>query len=475
MPSDWVVPGAPLEKGRGWRIWYSRAGRNEFEPEPVRVSRGGRSEPISVDDPPWRLLDPVDRLDRRMGVLTVTLDEVDPRAAYDLLIPELGARPVRWRTLPDSVDRGATFLLASCFWLPNDREGAYGAGVRELTRLTDPAFKLLIGDQLYQDYPVNSVGPHSTFSLFARRYEEYWGNAAYQEVLQATPNFFLCDDHEFWNDFPERQIQLGRTWEAASRAECEAAARTLYRLYQQVANPDQATFYSFAIDPVSFFVADTRSERTPFHVPSPHFLSEKQWDAIETWGRELRGPGVLVIGQPLFAHDGDWKDHSLSNFREDFGRLCGVLERALADEDGDRHDVLILTGDIHNARYTVATVAGLTQPPNVHELVASPTSRVGPYLTEAVAKPPPTKFTAVHDGRRSTWEVVLPESDLVPTVDNNVATISMSPGTAGSVRFELAIWRIRPYDARSAWGRLFRARQPEGPLVALYRKEIELH
>jgi PhoD-like phosphatase len=473
MPSVWVVPGAPLEGGRGWRIWYSRAGRDSFEPAAVHVSHTGKAEAVSTA---WTLLDAVESVDRRMGVLTVTLDVPSPGATYDVVVPELdGSGPVRWRTLPARLDEGVSFLLASCFWLPNDKEGAYGAAVRELTRLTNPAFKLLIGDQLYQDYPQNWLAPKSSFSLFADRYEEYWGNGAYQEVLQATPNFFLCDDHEFWNDFPERQIQLGRTWTDGARAECERAAQSLYGLYQRAANPDGASWYRFSIDRISFFVADSRSERTLFDVESPHFFGDEQWEALEAWAEELKGPGVLVLGQPLFHHDGDWKDHSLSNFRDDFGRLCALLAGVLARADsGARHDVLILTGDIHNARYTVATVAGVAAPPNVHEFVASPTSRVGPYLTEAVAKPPPTKINARHEGRPITWTVVLPESDVVPTVDNNIGSVTASLGNGDSVRFELTIWRIRPYDSRSIWGRARRARQPQGPLIPLYRKEIEL-
>ena len=472
MPSVWVVPGAPLAGGEGWRIWYSRAGREDFQPAPVRVSGDGRTETAAAST--WELLEPVGGLDRRMGVLTVRLAKPDPGAAYELLIPEIGPRPARWRTLPGSVDGGVTFLLASCFWLPNDKEGAYGAGVRELTRLVDPAFKLLIGDQVYQDYPQNWLLPRSTFDLYADRYEEYWGNGAYQEVLQATPNFFLCDDHEFWNDFPERQVQLGRTWGGEGRDECERAARSLYELYQRVANPSASSYYRFDIDPVSFFVADTRSERTHFDVPEPHFLGQQQWEAIETWAEELDGPGVLVLGQPLFHHDGDWKDHSLSNFRDDFARLCALLERILAGDGRKPHDVLILTGDIHNARYTMATVAGIPGPPNVHELVASPTSRVGPYLTEAVAKPPPTKISAGTDSRPSTWTVVLPQSDVVPTIDNNVGAVTMAPGTRDSIRFELSIWRIRPYDARPAWNRALRGAQSQGPLLRLYSKEVEL-
>lgn len=477
--SVWVVPGAPLEDGRGWRIWYSRPGRGDFEPEPIRVSRASRPEQLAAGGGAWTLLEPVDNLNRRMGIRTVELQNPSAGAEYEVRIPELGgAPPLRWRTLPSSYDDGLTFLLSSCYWLPNDKEGAYGAAVRELCARVRPAFKLLIGDQVYQDYPFDWFQPRGTFSLYADRYEQYWGNGAYQEVLQATPNYFVCDDHEFWNDFPEPQVQIGRTLFDGPRAECARVAQALYGLYQRAANPGGAAFYSFAIDRVSFFVADARSERTRAHVNgvAPHFFGARQWQALEAWVDALTGPGVLVLGQPLFQREGDWKDHSLSNFAEDFGRLTALLERSLTgNARGERHDVLVLTGDIHNARYTVATIDGVAAPPNVHELVASPASRVGPYgLTRPKPQQPPTKFSAVHGGRRATWQVVLPASDVVPTIDNNVATVALAPGPNDAVRFSLTIWRIRPYDSRRPWARALRRGQPQGDLIPLYEKEIEL-
>jgi hypothetical protein len=470
--ATWVVPGAPLDAGRGWRIWYSAAGADQFSPAQVEVRRAGELQAIEQS---WKLLAAADQLERRMGILTVTLADPQPGAAYELLIPELQG-PVRWRSLPNSLDEPVTFLLSSCYWLPNDKEGAYGAAVRDLTKLLGPAFKLLIGDQLYQDYPMNWYLPRSIFELFADRYEEYWGNGAYQEVLQAAPNYFVGDDHEFWNDFPERQMQLPRTWRRTSREECAEAAQSLYHLYQRAANPDEARFYRFAIGDVSFFVSDARSERTYIDDPSLHFFSDEQWQALETWADELQGPGVFILAQPIFQEDGDWKDHSLSNFGENYGRLCQLIERCLTGSDGNQpHDILILTGDIHNARYTEAKIAGVQTTTSIHELVASPVSRVGPYVREAHAKPPPTKLRPIHQNRPSTWTVVLPESDAIPTIDNNVGTVTMSPGTNGRVRFNLTIWRIRPYDSRSVWERLFRQPQSTGGVpVPIYKKELQL-
>ncbi len=487
----WVVPGAPLEEGRGWRLWYSQPGRDPFRPTDPTVTRSGQPEGTAAT---WELFDPpagVD-FDRRMGLLTVTLDNPLPGAFYELAVPDVDPPgPLALRSLPAGVGDGVSFLFTSCFWMPNDKEGAYAAGVRDLGRLYQPAFKLLIGDQVYQDYPVNWELPKSSFSLYAERYEQYWRDPAYQEVLRATPNFFIADDHEFWNDFPERQVHLPRTYTREGREGLREAATALYERYQQWANPGRAAHYSFgigspggAVPPVSFFLADARSQRSDFASPHPHFFVDEQWKALEAWAAGLQGPGVLVLGQPLYQRDGDWKDHSLSNFAEDYGRLCAVFERALLGKAGEQtgssvggqpHDILILTGDIHSCRYCVGTIAGLPGTADVHELVASPASRVGPYVRDAVPQQPPTKFTARYgDNPPLTWNVVMPPVEGIPSVDNNVGSVRMSPGTNGRVRFEMTLWRIRPYDARSVASRMLRRGQPQGRLAPLLQREIEL-
>lgn len=485
----WVVPGAPLERGRGWRIWYSWPDDASFRPAPVTVRSGAGQVAIRPSWPDlgdhWVAFDPVPHLGRGMGVLMVELDEPVPGGTFDVDVPEAGRR-FRWRTLPRDLSSGETFLFASCFWEPNDKEGAYSAAVRELVKLVRPAFKLLIGDQVYQDYPFNWFEPLSSFRLFAKRYEEYWSGDAYRQVLGACPNYFVCDDHEFWNDFPEPQRHLPRTWRAGEREEMERVARLLFHRYQQGANPDQRAWFSFDIGatastatttetpPVSFFLTDARSERERW-TSDAHFFGPQQWDALEAWARGLQGPGVLVLGQPLFQKDGDWKDHSLSNFQTDYGRLCAVFEDVLRGDRGTGpHDILILTGDIHNARFSVGTIRGMTGIAEVSELVASPASRVGPFFRHPKPQEVPAKF-AIHrpDGRRRVWEVVLPASDQVPSIDNNVGVVRMSPGTNGRVRFELEIWKIRPY-AGTYWRRILHWGQPSGSLRRLYRRELLL-
>jgi hypothetical protein len=464
VASIWVVPGAPLEDGGGWRLWFSWPGKGDLEEPAVEVRHRGTLQQHKPGG--WKRFDPLEGASRRMGVLTVELEQKKPGERYDVTVPEVGT--FRWRSLPAQVGQeGVAFLLASCFWLPGDKEGSYRRAVLELTKLADPAFKLLIGDQVYQDYPLRRPGGDIP-KLFAERYESYWSDGFYRDVLCSTPNFFTCDDHEFWNNYPERQPWLPQSWDAF-RQQSSDSAQAAYHRFQRGANPGERRFYPFRIGRVSFFVSDARSERTAeVSAPGAHFFSEEQWAELEQWAAGLTGPGVLVIGQPLFDEEGGKTDRSLASFRTDFGRLLNIFEKTLAG----LHDILILTGDIHTGRYAAATLVGSTPAANVHEFVASPTSRVGPFFMPASPKPAPTDIKASHDNRPIHWAVS--EVAQSATIDDNLGVVRMRPWSGNRVLFELELWRVRPRDTRSFWDRALFRERPDGPVARLFHKEILL-
>lgn len=473
--ATWVVPGSPLSDGAGWKIWYSRPGHGEFRPEPVRVFRSQNQEETESQE--WKPLPDLPGLDRRMGVLTVKLASPKPGALYDIHIPEAESpEPFRWRSLPESIGpEGLSFVFSSCFWHDGDREGTYLAAVRQLTKQWSPAFKLLVGDQVYADWPADyspDFTGHPEVELYAARYDQYWGDPAYRELMQTSPNFFMCDDHEFWNDYPEKQIHLSRSW-PEFRDKYAEAAQQLYLRYQRCLNPRDRPWCRFSIGPVSFFVADSRSERDFFagKKQPPHFIQKPQWQDLEEWARELRGPGVLVIGQPVFQKDGDWRDHSLSNFAEDYGRLWSLVEGSIAGNNsgGKPHDILVLSGDIHTGRFAVGRRGGLGAPEGVPELIASPASMIRPGSKEP--EEPDYKFRVHHNGHVTAWEV---ERKPFMTLDNNIAMVRLLAGTNGRVLFELSIYQVRPYDSRSWWGRSVGETPPSGSITCLFRREIEL-
>ena len=478
------MPGAPLTGGFGWRIWCSRAGRDDFVPGAVTVRRAGAPVSSSID---WQLGKPVEGLERRVGILTVRLSDSEASThagtAYELTIGGSSEGPFSWRTLPRTLGEGVRFLFASCFWLDADKEGAFAAGMRFLHDTKQPAFKLHVGDQLYLDFPIPAY--HNPLLEFPRnlaktvgemgaRYESYWGNAPYRRALQLAPSCFTCDDHEYWNNYPEDQL-----WLAGSRGDrhdiTQKAAELTYDAFQRQANPGGRGYFDFEIGQVSVFVTDARSERSDLERgPRPgSFFSPGQWKALDAWAGALRGPGVLVLAQPLFDKPGGKTDRSLSSFEGDFGHLCDIFEQALRRDVGSgSHDILVLSGDIHTGRYARATVVGLNGLAHVHEFIASPTSRVGPYVTEPKPKPPPPSFNAKWQGATRLWDI--DAIDYSSTVDNNVGVVTMSPGTNGRVRFELELWRVRKLNKRSLLHPVVGKPDKQGPIVRLFRRELQL-
>jgi hypothetical protein len=492
VSNTWVVPGSPLQDGNGWRIHYSRKGSAVFQPEPIVVTRGGKAVPTTQSPIELlRFLDdwPDQGRDRCTGIVELRIDDAEPGAAYEVLVPEAGwDKPVVWRTLPTQLpEEGVAFLFSSCFWRDDDVLGTYGAAIRDIARRDRIAFKLLIGDQVYTDWPASLLG--SGFSLYADRYAEYWSDANYQEVLQACPNMVVGDDHEFWNDFPERQTHLSRTYFESDRIAYGTIAKALYDQYQASLNPRGERWFSFSIRPVSFFVADTRTERDyasglgqDGKPKQAQFFQDDQWDALTAWFRGLRGPGVLVLGQPLYQKDGNWKDHSLSNFPRDYERLCELIAASYRGEndDGQPHQILMLSGDIHTGRLAIGHVVGI---PDDHaqlpEFIASPASRIVPPYTGSFEEPPPAIPTRT-DGRTPIIQPIEVEAvgtnrPGTQTVDNNIGRVKITPGTNGRVRFELSLWRVRPNDARGWANRTVGwSAQPRGPVVELFRRELEL-
>jgi len=483
MKNLWIVPGAPLPKGHGWVIWCSRKGEASFLAPEAVVRLQGQSVTVQTE---WVLLQKVPGLGRRMGLLTVKLAIPAPPegAQFHLTLSAHNqSQDFIWSTLPYQVSvKGVTFLFASCFWQNNDRDGFYRAGLKELQSLSNPQFKMLIGDQVYLDWPKEWSFGDNPIELFGRRYRQYWGDVYYREALQTCPNFLTCDDHEYWNDYPESQIHLPQTWHASYRKIFGPGADELYYQFQRCLNPGQARWYTVTIEPVSFFVTDTRSEREPCNEEgTTHFMSEDQWVALEAWQASLQGPGVLVLGQPLFQKDGDYRDHSLSNFRGDYARLWRVLERSLGGKNHQQvpHDILILSGDIHTGRYAEAHGPYPNAPYGIPEFIASPAAMI--YPGNDKPEKPPKKITVRPNakGGESVWRIDRQQDIDIMTITNNVGVVKIFPGDqvggAPRVRFELELWRlpakvipplgVDEYEPAQGMGR---------PLKQLFTKELLL-
>jgi len=450
----WVTAGAPLQSGDGWRVWYSWPG-GEFTPAAPRVrTPAGAEQQIQLG--PWNPGPPPAGSKRRMAIRELRILNAEPGALYEVTFPELD-RPLHWRTLPQRLpNAGVSLLIGSCFWLNDDKDGFYSAAVRELVQRERPIFKVLMGDQLYVDvWPPLTDLPKS----LAAKYERYWGDDPYRELLAACPSLASCDDHEFWNDFPEPQIHIPFSRGDKAPVAAKALAE-LYDAYQAALNPGGKRWCSLDVAPVSFFVADTRSERTRDSAPKPALMSAAQWQDLETWSRTLTGPGVLVLPQPLLKAGGSKTDRTLVDFDEDSARLGRIFETT-------PHDILILTGDIHTGRLSRAEIVG--RPGEIYEFVASPAAMVTPWLPPWGHKPSKLPGRLVINHRK--WTVTA-HKQLTSTVDNNVGLIRIAPGRNGRVRFTLQLWRVRPYAGLTR--KLFGAKPARGAQPLHEPIELEL-
>ena len=277
-----------------------------------------------------------------------------------------------FRALPArlaDVPAGLSFVLGTCtyYWPPFLQllaarlRGCYGAG-------GSPAFAIWAGDNVYLDVPKpKGQRPADVVD----RYLRYFLDGGYGAGRAALPSFTTYDDHEYWNDYPERALPVTTWLTQQGVAGFAAAANECLDLFQRSINPPpagQASFtYCIDVPPLSICVIDTRSHRDHSDAPTERLMREEDLLEFESWARGLTGPGVLVLGQPLWIEPTMTVgpvvgDHNVSHFRAHYDRICRAIETA-------PFDILICSGDVHYSRLLrIATRERRV----LHELVASP-------------------------------------------------------------------------------------------------------
>ena len=330
---------------------------------------------IDLNQQAWEALDPQDPRDT-FFFQRVRLDGLERFKEYSLTLRNNNGQPVAQATvttLPEALPslsdpKAFTVLLASCFYWKEDK-GALVAAFNRLPTNARPDVKFLCGDQVYLDAPYyNFVATkHSRNelkALFLNTYMQTWapigGSVTMHELLRSGPNFFSPDDHEFWNNAPSSAVAVRDSRDDARRRDWETLAHRFYQVFQSTPPP-------FKVSPVSFFTADTRSNRS---ANNDQFMNEPDLARLEDWIRNLTGPGVLVIGQPVFDKPGGffarWTDYGLPDFKQQYARLVRAIGAA-------QHNIVILTGDVHYGR--IAT-CNLPSGKDVIEIISSPMSLV---------------------------------------------------------------------------------------------------
>lgn len=348
-----VGSGQPIGVGQDWTVWETH-GRPIFWSQRVTVEglERGRRYPL-------RLLE--HGVERATGT-AVTLPES---------LPPLGQKPF-------------TCLLGSCFAHFRDGAGAAGAAYGALPAGARPDVKFLCGDQVYLDAPF----PRYLFNVFAEddlqaellaTYLATWTQAGdgrgFAEILRHGATYFGSDDHEVWNNAPMPTPTVRATWWPFGDrgAAWWRIATSLYRDFQAPL-PSAA----FRVGRLSFHVLDTRLGRSRDRAL---FCRPEELEALDDWVVGLDGPGVLVLGQPLFVEPSGILGHFTDWGLADFGQYAGLV-RVLSHS---QHDLLVLTGDVHYGR--VASCP-LPSGASLIEVIASPFALVDPRVGGNWRQPP---------------------------------------------------------------------------------------
>lgn len=387
----------------------------------------------------------------RLAYARVTLSSLLPRTTFQLQLRVLdrvlavGSVTTLPAILPTAVERPFTVLLGSCFHVKNDR----GVGSAFLNG-PRPDIKILCGDQVYLDAPASHFLLHTHSrsemeQMFFETYQRTWEHSGpaggFVNLVQDGANYLSCDDHEFWNNGPTFGIYVRDTWTSGGRNTWWDVASRLYGAFQS----DRA-IERFSVGELSFLLADTRVHRDS---DRQRLMTDADWSEVCAWVDDLDGPGVLVLGQPVFTKQGGvlarFTDWNLPDFAQ-----YAQLARALGNAS---HSVVIMTGDVHFGRVAHCQLLPRAggRAPRLIEVIASPMSLVDSRVGGSWDAAPPVfpAFAVPGVPARPVTTV-----DGVKMRSDHFMTIEFS-GVAGGARMRVKTWPIVADTANPAGRQVF--------------------
>ena len=296
-------------------------------------------------------------------------------------------------TLPDELftDSSQAFnvLLVSCYYQPEDKKALVSAVVDKLNGAQRPHLTLLLGDQVYLDLPTLTDfkdDPKWLETLFETYYVRNWqGPGGLCSILASAPCVHIPDDHEYWNNAPHSSPWVGNSYSPEGRQNWRRAAETLYQAFQKHAGLRLGEPFILDIPPLSFFLADTRSQRTENRA---QLMDTPAKQALKSWCERLvrdRLFGIVATGQSLYDEPagtakGKVVDYSLSDYG-DYPEIMGYLKTV--PEKGS--PLLCLTGDVHWGRMTKSIDVKANRDA-FYEIISSPSALVATAISDQLLK-----------------------------------------------------------------------------------------
>jgi hypothetical protein len=275
--------------------------------------------------------------------------------------------------LPPPEASGLAFAVASCQYPAGFLDGGPAErSYRKMARCLDrrrsalrPQLVLLLGDQIYADATAGLFDPSAEHDRFELPHQRLLAMPSFRSIARRVPVHAMLDDHEIednWEPVPGDAENAGKL----------DKGRAAYVQYQRLADPRMALpgaplWHEFELKGVRFFIADTRTERTPRDAASigqAHIMDEKtQLAALLEWleaSAESPAPKFIACpALPLPRHRRA-AQHGLvaSALRSDaWDGYPASLERVLTKiVEVQARNVVFLSGDEHLSLVAKATL-----------------------------------------------------------------------------------------------------------------------
>jgi hypothetical protein len=318
---------------------------------------------------------------------SVKLTGLAPNSVYDVELSPAGVRSVadraRIRTFPEDIGGEKNpfrLFIGSCFSRSTASEdGNNVLGLHDLLRADPPHLKILCGDQVYLDIPVAERIPHDQAAMQRFVLDKYltnWGelgrgSSGFGDLLRTGSSLFTCDDHEFWNNYPNAAIYAPSLYDATRRQTFSDSAQRALKLFQRIPPSIRVVKLGRGANRLTLITLDGRLYRSASRAHRSDDLK-----LLASTLRTCPGPALIVLSQPLLdsAHNSRIKrwfaTHVMDLHLADFADYRELVAAIAACP----HDVCVLSGDIHGGRITAQSGARHT----LYEVITSPLSLVGP-------------------------------------------------------------------------------------------------
>lgn len=386
-----------------------------------------------------------------------------------------------WEGLGPSSGRLA-FGLASCHQ-PFDGRGRVRvesarmlAAAERALRDHDARFLLLVGDQIYADYPpklslfhrafferVAPPGRHAPTDcsreeirrLYQERHRIFLGVEPFARLASALPCYPMLDDHEVRDNFGTSPEHASKAW-----AELREGALDAFYDYQgsRVVPADGTArppsfHYGFAYGPVAIFVADLRSQRVADDAAVHVFHAEQLASLARFLDAHAKHPVLCVVVTVPIVHIESWMAGVVAacNGRSSDAADRWSHPRMLADRDlflrmlkdhqraNPEQRLVLLGGDIHvGSAFRLEWSDG---GPPTYQLTASALSHLQGRATRWIAEklPRATQKVAMHDGLTADVDLVAPANGAArnPYGGLNLGIVEVEWGERCGLRFKL--------------------------------------